>query len=392
MRRLSANYIYPINQPPLKNGIIEIDQEGVIKKIIDTRGELRESRNLEFFNGVITPGFINSHCHLELSYLKDKITKKRGLPSFLEEIIMNKEEKNHILLNSIKIYDSEMRRLGIVAVGDISNTNYTIQIKKESNIYYHTFIECLGLKDDAVEIFEKNKLLHQSFVNNGLIGSIAPHAPYSVSKELFLYIKELAEEQNAIITIHNQESNSEKEMFVSGTGKLINIFKKVGVDMGSFKSTGKNSISSIQNLLPKQNHILFVHNTFSTKEDVELIKQSFENAFWCLCPLSNLNLEDRLPDMDIFKKMPRVTLGTDSLASNDCLSILEEMKVINQHYPDVSFDKLIKWSTINGAEALKIDDRFGSLETGKSPGINLITNFDFDKMQISAKSEVKVLT
>lgn len=391
MRRLSANYICTINQPPLKNGIIEVSQEGVIKKVIDTGGELKESRNLEFFNGVITPGFINSHCHLELSYLKGKITKKKGLPGFLEGIIKNREAKDHVILNSIKIYDSEMKRQGIVAVGDISNTDQTVTIKKESKIYYHTYIESIGLKDNALEILKKSKRLQKSFSNNGLDCSIVPHAPYSVSKELFQYIKELAERQNSIITIHNQESNSEKEMFVSGTGDLINIFKKSGIDMGSFKSTGKNSISSILDLLPGQNHIIFVHNTFSTKEDVELVNQHFENAYWCLCPSSNLNLENQLPDLDIFKKLSRVTLGTDSLASNDSLSILEEMKVINQYDPGISFGKLLEWATINGARALKIDDQFGSLEIDKTPGINLITDFDFDKMQISAKSEVKVL-
>ena len=391
MRRLSANYIYTINQPPLKNGIIEVNQEGAVRKVIDTGGKLKESRNLEFFNGVITPGFINSHCHLELSYLKDKIAKKKGLPGFLEGIIKNREEKNHVVLNSIKTYDSEMNKQGIVAVGDISNTNQTIPIKKESKIFYHTYIESIGLKKDALEIFKKSKSLQKSFLSNGLDCSIVPHAPYSVSRELFQYIKELAVLQNSIITIHNQESDSEKEMFVSGTGELINIFKKSGIDIGSFKSTGKNSISSILDLLPRQNHIIFVHNTFSNKKDVELVNQHFKNAYWCLCPSSNLNLENQLPDLDIFKKLSRVTLGTDSLASNDSLSILEEMKVINHYDPDISFGKLIEWATINGARALKIDDRFGSLEIDKTPGINLITNFDFDNMQISAKSEVKVL-
>ena len=137
--------------------------------------------------------------------------------------------------------------------------------------------------------------------------------------------------------------------------------------------------------------MIFVHNTFSTKEDVELVNQHFENAYWCLCPLSNLNLENQLPDLDIFKKLSRVTLGTDSLASTDSLSVLEEMKVINQYDPDINFGELLEWATINGARALKIDDKFGSLEIDKTPGINLITDFDFDKMQISAKSEVKVL-
>jgi cytosine/adenosine deaminase-related metal-dependent hydrolase len=84
-----------------------------------------------------------------------------------------------------------------------------------------------------------------------------------------------------------------------------------------------------------------------------------------------------------------ITLGTDSLASNTKLCILHEMKTIQQKFPAISTAKLMEWATINGAEFLGIDAEKGSLEPGKSPGLNLITNMD--GLKLTPESKVKRL-
>ena len=393
MRRISANYIFPVSSLPIKNGIIEFDEQGVIRNIIDTKGELSESRNLEFYNGIIVPGFINTHCHLELSYLKDEISPKSGLPKFLKAIVNDRRKgKHNNIIESASKFDKLMKQKGIVAVGDISNTNETISVKKNSQIYYHTFVELIGLGNNANEIFEKQQQLVSEYYKNGLKASMVPHAPYSVSKELFLRIKEVSEASGSVLSIHNQESIEENEMFESKSGGIVETFDNLGIDLSHWNPTGKKSVASIIDWLPKENNILFVHNTYSTKEDVKLVHSHIPDAYWCLCPLSNLYIENKLPDFSIFRHFEdNVTIGTDSLASNSVLSVLEEMKVIVDNNEDVEFNKILKWSTLNGARALKIDNKFGSFEIGKSPGINLITNFDFQKMKITKKSEVKVL-
>ena len=394
MRRLSTNYIYPVNRPPLKNGIVEVSDDGKIQAIIDTKGELKESRNLEFYNGVITPGFVNTHCHLELSGLKGAFEQNTGLPNFLREVVNYKNQDNSkSSLKAIELYDSLMRQKGIVAVGDISNTELTVTTKKKSQIYYHSFVEAIGLGANFDEVFDANKKLFYRFLNNNLSVSIVPHAPYSVSKELFQRIKEFAETNNSIISIHNQESDSERQMFMNKSGDLVETFSTIGIDLNQWKPTGKNSIESIIDWLPKNNNIIFVHNTFSKKEDVDLVNDKVQNAYWCLCPLSNLYIENKLPDFNIFSQFTdNVTLGTDSLASNTTLSILDEMKTIVKNYNKIKFEKLLRWGTLNGAKALQIDKNYGSIEKGKTPGLNLILNFDFKKMQITEKSEIKVLS
>ncbi|MBU8892932.1 MAG: amidohydrolase family protein [Bacteroidales bacterium] len=393
MRRIAANYIFPVSTPALKNGIVEVDDDGRIIRLIDTKGDLKESGKLEFYNGVIIPGFINTHCHLELSELKGKIKSGNGLPGFIKEIIKYKKTGKPVnALSAIKLQDSFMRNSGIVAVADISNTNTTIQAKIISKIYYHTFCEVTGAKKNSEETFINYESVYYEFVDKGLNASIVPHAAYSVSPELFRQITDFAQKNKSVISIHNQETESENQMFISNNGALFETLKSINAVAENNRNTGKNSLESITGFLPKKNNIIFVHNTYTSKSDINRAAEHFNNAYWCLCPLSNLYIENKLPDLNIFVNMSdNVTLGTDSLASNSILSILEEMKVLGKHFPDISFNDLLKWGTLNGARALQIENIYGSLEKGKIPGLNLISDFDFENMQLKEKSQVKVL-
>jgi len=393
MRRISANYIFPVSQSPLKNGIIEVDDSGVVLDIINTQGQLTETRNLEFYNGVIVPGFINAHCHLELSELKGKLNKGLTIPGFINQMIGYKRNINYeSAIAAAKLHDGWMRQNGIVAVADIVNNPLTISIKQESQIFYLNLIELIGLGSNASEIFSQNILVYKEFLKSKLTASIVPHAPYSVSENLFGLLSQFAAENNSILSVHNQESESENEMFRAKKGKLIDLFKVLGFDLSEWKSTGKNSIDFLIEQFPKENNILFVHNLYSTKQEVSRIANEFSNSYFVLCPKSNYYIENKYPELDNFLPFSeKVTIGTDSLASNNSLSILEEMKVLTKLNAGLSFEILISWATLNGAKALKLDDKLGSIEIGKNPGINLVSDFDFVKMQITDKSIVSVL-
>jgi len=392
MRRIAANYIYTVEGAILKNGIVEVNNNGKVLKITDTKGELKESSKLEFYNGVITPGFINTHCHLELSELKDIFNQGKGLPKFIREIFNYKsKEVSEKTYKAIELQNKLMRTAGIVVVADVSNTNNSINVKIRSEIYYHTFCEIAGTKSSPNKGFNSAQKLLTNFKDQGLSASIVPHAPYSVSEELFKKIYENAEKEDSILSIHNQETESENQMFINKTGVLFDTLEKLGVDLSNHKPTGNNSLKSIQNFLPRNNNIIFVHNTYSKYDDVRIAAEYFTNPYWCLCPLSNLYIENRLPDLNIFKNCSeKVTLGTDSLASNKTLSILDEMKALAKH-SDISFSELLRWATINGSKALKLDNKFGSIKEGKTPGLNLISDFDFQNMCLTDKSKVKVL-
>jgi cytosine/adenosine deaminase-related metal-dependent hydrolase len=149
----------------------------------------------------------------------------------------------------------------------------------------------------------------------------------------------------------------------------------LNLDLSFFKSHFQSSIQSILPLISSKQKTLLVHNTFTSSDDIATVQASGKDVVWCFCPNANLYIEGRLPDIDQFLANDlKITLGTDSLASNDKLCILSELKVIKAYFPKLPFSQTIRWATLNGAEFLGIDKRFGSIEKGKAPGLNLIEN------------------
>lgn len=395
LRKISADYVFPISSAPIKNGILIFDEKGKIVSLIDpTKTEL-QFEDVQFFSGLLCPGFVNTHCHLELSWMKGKIPEKTGLADFVVHIEKQKKlRKDAEVFEAIANADFGMRENGIVAVGDISNTAYSFATKSNSPIDYYTFIEVYGsmpwLTDEK---FEKALEIHQQLTGKfGLKGSISPHATYSVSTPLFLKIKAFAEKHKNILSIHHQESEAENQFFKDKSGWIIENMKKVGIDYSWFQATGKSPLQSIAGMMPSDNPILLVHNTFSKEENIDFAQKAFQNIAWCLCPNANIYIENRLPDIPVFlNKNLKITLGTDSLASNHKLSILDEIKTLTDSFPEISLEEILKWGTLNGAELLKIDNKTGSFDPGKTPGINLISMKEDGKMKLCKENKVQVI-
>ena len=396
MRKIAATYIFPLNRPPVKNGILTCTPDGTIVEISDSHEKISEQSGLEFYSGILTPGFVNTHCHLELSHLKGKIEEKTGIGGFLGKINKLRNEETENSEKAIQVADRKMWASGIAAVGDISNTNQTIETKRAGKIHYHTFVESFGFHPSRAErAFDFAEFIQYQFKNKGLSCNIVPHSAYSVSKPLFEKISENALRENCILTIHNQESKSESEFFKSGTGAIANHLQySLGIDISHWKPTGISSLASLLEYLPVENQLLLVHNTYTTNKDLEKLKKtrSLKNTFFVLCPNSNLYIENQLPPVSLFRdEKLNICFGTDSLASNHDLSVLSELITIQLNFPDLQLEELFIWACLNGAKALQIDDNFGSFEVGMKPGVNLITGIDFKKMSLTEKSKVKRL-
>ena len=365
---ISANLIYPVSEPPIKNGVIGIDANGSIHSILN-QAQAQNIANVKHYDGVLVPGFINTHCHLELSHLQKKIEERTGLTTFIKSILALRQQTDEEVIAAMQKADSEMYANGIVAVGDISNMLISKNIKLQSKIYYHTFIELFGFSRPSEPIIIAGIALKKDFLP--LKSSIVPHAPYSVSAALFKEIKAVTTE-NDIQSIHNQETNAENELFETGTGKFADFFTELGIAQSDAHQSGKGALQYHLPLLPSHVNTLLVHNTFSSKADVNYAKTQHHKLYWCLCPNANLYIENALPDVEVLKnEAVKITLGTDSLASNHQLNILAEMQTL-QEYQNISFEELLTWATLNGAEFLGIDSQYGSLSEGKKPGINLI--------------------
>jgi len=373
-RYLSADYIFPVSSEPIKDGIVVIDESGVIVDIIDGGRRSEISATIELYQGIIIPGFVNSHCHLELSHMHGKIPKGAGLVSFISAIISQRSADEYQVMAAMKTYDQLMFTNGIVAVGDISNNKLSKSVKQNSRIYYHTFIELLGFDPLRAEtVFQKALDLKADFTP--LPASLAPHAPYSVSAELFSILKNYAEDHENLFSMHNQESESENEFFLHKSGPFIDFYKMLNLNLSFFQARSKTSLQALLTLFPVNQKIVLVHNTFTNLEDIAAVKNSKKNITWCLCPNANLYIEQRLPDLTLFLNSElNLTVGTDSLASNDKLCILSELKTIKEHFSELPSSQIIRWATLNGAQFLGIDSKFGSIEKGKTPGLNLILN------------------
>ena len=374
MRKISADYIFPVSEAPIKNGVVVIDESGKILSV-EERGN-HDPSSLEIHNGVIVPGFINTHCHLELSHMKGLVDTGTSLLPFITNVVKFRDFPPEEILNAIDKADQEMYDNGIVAVGDISNKADTFGRKKESPIRYYTFVEMFDFlqNGNAQATFDQYKSVYDQREVDSLKNRFnsVPHAPYTVSEKLFELINELNPE-DCTVSIHNQETPPEDELFKTKTGGFLDFYESFGIPLDQFEATGKGSIYYALKHMNPNCRTLFVHNTLTTKEDIQSAQSWSEKIFWATCPNANLYIENRLPNYQNFiDTNAKLTIGTDSLTSNWQLSIIEEMKAIAKYQSYVSFETMLRWATLNGAEALGFEDELGSIEKGKKPGLNLL--------------------
>lgn len=368
----------------LAGQVLVTDDKGNVEAVIPVTGA---DSDIQTLRGIITPGFINAHCHLELSHLKGLIAPHTGMIDFLLGVMGRRFVAEQQVLQAIDAAETAMLQNGIVAVGDICNTAHTISQKQQQRLYYRNFIEATGFIaatardrfNAAVTTWEQFQAGKATAGNN----TIVPHAPYSVSADLFEYIAGYP--GNDLLTIHNQESADEEAFFKTGTGGFHRLYEALGLDIAFYRPQGKSSLQTCVPRFRPWQSLLLVHNVMTSEADLQFIQdreqQVLPQCYWCLCPNANLYIGNGLPDVDLLRRYGAIiVLGTDSLASNHQLSILAEMNTLRQHYPAIPLEELLQWATLNGARALNIQEQFGSFEKGKKPGVLLVQN-DFSGVE-----------
>ncbi|NII24025.1 amidohydrolase family protein [Pseudoflavitalea sp. X16] len=374
-RKFTADHLFTGNGL-LDNQVLVTDEKGRIEAILPA-GEAGE--DVQAFRGILSPGFINAHCHLELSHLKGIIPPHTGMINFLLTVMSRRFVPEQQVMQAIADAETAMFQNGIVAVGDICNTADTLPQKQHQRLYYHNFIEATGfVPATAGDRFHKALTIWEQFSEAAGPGaknnSMVPHAPYSVSRPLFQLITDFAEDD--LFTMHNQESREEEEFFRTGTGGFNRLYEALGLDISFYKPDGKSSLQTCLGRFHAGESIILVHNVMTSEEDLQFIQRRqalLPDCHFCLCPNANLYIGNGLPDIDLLRRYEvAIVMGTDSLASNHQLSILAELKTLQQHYPAIPLEEGLQWATLNGAKALNIQDRFGSFEKGKTPGVLLL--------------------
>lgn len=371
MRKWQPEQIFTGTELLPKEQVLIADDAGTLLDIIPAN---EAGENVEKLPGWISPAFINCHCHLELSHMKGAIPTQTGLVNFVQQVMKQRNVDKEIQLEAIDLADKQIWESGTQAVGDICNQPITAEIKKHSPVTYHSFIELTGWDPSVAEsryqiglascdVFNKFQLPH----------SLSPHAPYSVSAELW---KRMQPHFSGVpVTMHNQESTDEQMLYEKGVGGWIDFYAQMGIAHSGLKVSGKSSLQSVLPFLQSAKPLLLVHNTFTTEKDICEAESLHPEIYWCICIRANQYIENVLPPIALLQKQGcKIVIGTDSLASNHSLNILDELKILQTAFPQLTTPTLLNLATHQGANALRLNSKMGELKKGTNPGIIHIMN------------------
>ena len=373
-----ADLVFPADRPPIRDGYVQLDGAGTVTYVGDRLPDGADAppRKLP---GALVPGFVNAHCHLELSHLRGRVDTGTGLLPFLRAVVTLRDVDSAEIEAAIRRADRAMWEAGTQAVGDISNAADTAAVKVASPIRYYTFVEVFDFLQGGAMAREVLAKAEAVYVAQPEPKRYVPHAPYTVSAELHALLR-AANPPGGTVSLHNQEVADEDALFRDGTGGFVDFYRDFGFSLAGFAPAGKTSLAATLPHLNPAQRTLLVHNTQTTAEDVERAEDwSAAGVSWVTCPNANLYIENRLPDYAMLReRATRVCVGTDSLTSNWQLDILEEIKTIQRYQSFLDTRELVQWATLNGAEAVGFDAQLGSLTPGKRPGLVHVTGLRED--------------
>lgn len=356
------------------NKLLKFDEEGTFHGFA-AMDEVAQNL-VATFDGLLMPGLVNAHCHTELSHTRNTIPENTGLVPFLGLVVETRSAGEAEKHAAIREAFSTLAQRGCIALGDIANTTDSLPLRPTANMHIHTFVETMGfIPEFATQRFDYSLNIYQSFKTqaqpaNGYVlrQSVAPHAPYSVSDQLFELIN--TREENSLLTIHNEESAAENEYFKSKTGLMQDLYERLKINDAWFRPTGRNSLPGYLPYLSVTHPLLLVHNTFMDQSDIGVLKASGHEVSLCLCPNANWYIERRYPDVALLADSGlNICLGTDSLASNHQLNVYEEVLTLKRNFPAIPEERLLAWASSGGAKALQLDHIIGSFKPGLKPGL-----------------------
>ena len=376
MKRITAEYIYTLESEPIRNGFVEYEEDGTITAV----GQCEAGE--EVMPGAIVPGFVNAHCHVELSHLHKKFRKGTGMAGFIDQINELRDwAGREVKQQLVQEWMDKMWNDGVSAMADISNDDSSFDVKKSHKMYTRTFLEVFGSEPEMCEgVMNDVTALKAVADEAGIDAAPTPHSCYTMSPQL-LSASAAAGLESGYLSYHSQESQEEEDLLISGSGAMYENRKRSG--MSTPPVTGESSLKYFLDRLadvkpaPYDENILLVHNVCLQQSDIDAVKQTMNNAYFAICPLSNIFIHNALPPIDLMRKNGlAIALGTDSLSSNDDLDVMKELVCLHENFPQVPMNELFTWASRNGARFLGKDNVLGSIAAGKRPGIVHVSGID----------------
>ena len=373
MRRIASHRLLLPDSTLLHSPLVTLDDEGRIAAV-ESCADIDRMEGVEFYAGLLLPGFVNAHCHIELSHLHGAIPRRCGFAGFVRGMAsargrFSETERQDAAAAAIARMWSE----GVDAVGDISNGMTSFAVKAASPVRFYNWAEYFGLNspDDAP--------LRGMAEQYG--ATLTPHSTYSVQDEPF---RRICAGGDGVLSIHFLESGGERDLF-TGRGELSDWYAECGweCDFLHYGSPAHRMVESI----PAGRRVMLVHDCFLTQQDYDMISEHFADVWWCLCPRSNDYISGAEPPVELLRRNgANICIGTDSAASNERLSMVAELKALGGRMP---LPEALTAATRGGAEALGFGDELGSIEVGRRCGVVLLTGVDFDTMTLRDDAAAK---
>jgi aminodeoxyfutalosine deaminase len=340
----------------LKDGFIRV-ASGKITDVGQGRGGGLTDRIIHHGSGVLMPALVNAHIHLDLCALKDATDMAAGFMGWVQSVIQKKEQTGRdALILAAKAGIDELKFSGTGIVGDICSSNIGPRLFLDSGLSGVWFQEYLGAGAPSD--------LHCEKVSDTQTLSIAGHAPHTTAPELLVRLKSAARKASTPFSLHLAESEDEVRFLTTGKGQWADFLTARRIDTSAWGLTGLSPVRHADHLGLLDKNTLAVHLVFADETDIAILSE--KQVHVCTCPRSNMHLQKRLPDVPMMMRAGmRLCLGTDSLASNESLSLFDEMAFLSRHFPAIAPRDILMMATISGASALGFDDQFGRLTPGR---------------------------
>ena len=341
---------------------------------VGTREDLRDTfpgaECVVLRDRAILPSFVNAHAHLCLSHLAGAAPYDGNFAAWLQTVlhaILEWTEEDHA--NSLAEGLQQSIARGTGAVADILNDWSAVPAYERLPIGGTVFLQVTGFNPVVADVWMHN--LEQAFASlpdgadlGNLNLGISPHAPYSTSAKLYRECFRFAEKHDLLLTTHLAETTSEEDFLRNGTGVYRRMLRERGTWVPRWKPPDMTPVEYFEEEGVLTDRCLYAHVNYPSDSDIDLLAKRNITAVYC--PGSHAFFHHKPHRMDeMVKAGIRVALGTDSLASNHSIGMLEEVKLCRERFPHMPAETIFDAGTIRGAEGLRVTDAYGTLEVGK---------------------------
>ena len=349
---------------PIENGAVAVSGDRIVDVgRFDDIKRRNAGTTVDLNEQALLPGLINAHCHLDYTCLRGKIPPQKSFIGWIRAINAEKSElspKDYIA--SIKQGYAEAKRFGTTAIANLTAFP-ELAAQVQSPISTCWFAELIDVRKPE----RANELVHSAIESLGRSGrwGLAPHALFTASKDLFRRCEEIAQQEHILLTTHLAESREEMEMFRDASGPLYEFIKSIGRPMDDCGS--KTPLELFLGAFGGRDLSKWIvaHLNELTETDFDLLERSNSKFHIVHCPRSHNYFGHSPFAFDRLRSFGfNVCLGTDSLASNDSLSLFDEMRAFQKYFPRVSAEEILQMVTVSPARALRYENALGQIRPG----------------------------